>query len=422
MGEYLSRITDNILNAALKSSGAVLIEGPKWCGKTSTAKEFSNSTLFMQDPDHREENILAASLKPSLLLEGESPKLIDEWQVAPVLWDAVRHQVDVRQKLGQFILTGSVTPALDGMRSHTGTGRIARIRMRTMSLYESQESDGAISLSDLFNEVANMSAINKSTLEDLSFYITRGGWPGSLKIDKLYAEQSARDYLDSLVYSDVSNVDGSKKDPQKMMALIRSISRNIATEVKQSTIIKDMSGDDNESITSPTLRDYLNILERLFVLENLEAWSPNLRSATVLRKSPKRHFVDPSIAAASLGINHSGLLKDLNTFGFMFESLCIRDLKIYAESLGGKVYHYRDRYGLECDAIIVLRDGRWGAVEIKLGVHEIEKAVSNLKTLEKIVDTSKMNEPSFLMVLTGTTLSYQREDGVYVVSIASLKD
>lgn len=414
---YIPRIADQLLKDALKSSGAVLIEGAKWCGKTRTGREFSNSTLYMQDPDTRESSLQAANIKPSLLLVGAAPRLIDEWQVAPVLWDAVRHEVDMRGALGQFILTGSVTAVVDGLTSHTGTGRFSRIRMRTMSLYETNESDGSISLLALFEGNQEVSGINDITVEKIALYITRGGWPGSLMMETEFAEISAQNYLDSLVNSDVSNVDGTEKNPQKMMAVIRSLARNISTEVKHSTIIRDLS-NDNESISRPTLSSYLNVLERLFVLEDLEAWVPRLRSSTRLRTSPKRHFVDPSIATAALGVNSKGLLKDFNTFGFVFESLCIRDLKIYAESIGGNVYHYRDSNNLECDAVVVLRDGRWGAVEIKLGSHEIDKAAINLKSLVKNV----VNPPSFLMVLTGTNLSYQREDDVYVVSIGSLKN
>lgn len=420
--EYYPRIIDRVLNDSLESTGAVLIEGPKWCGKTRTAIEKSKSVLFMQDPDTRESNIQAASIKPSLLLKGDNPRLIDEWQVAPILWDAVRHEVDLRGVGGQFILTGSTTPILDSQISHSGTGRISRIKMRPMSLYESKESNGEISLLNLFNDEEELGSISNLEVEDIANALVRGGWPASVVAESGSPEKRAQDYVDSIVQTDVSQVDGIEKNPNKMFALLRSLSRNISTEANYSTIIKDMEGGERESISRPTIQSYLNALQRIFVVEDLEAWSPSIRSATPLRVSPKRHFVDPSIATATLGINHVQLLNDFKTFGYLFESLCIRDLRIYAESLGGKLYHYRDKNGLECDAVIVLRDGRWGPIEIKLGSNEFDKAAKNLKSLSEIVNTQKMNEPSFCMILTGTKLGYKREDGIVVVPIGCLKD
>lgn len=422
MKKYYPRIADKLLDEALESAGAVLIEGPKWCGKTWTAAKKSKSILYMQDPDTRESNILAASVKPSLLLKGETPRLIDEWQVAPVLWDSVRHEVDMRGEEGQFILTGSATPILDEQISHTGTGRISRMKMRPMSLFESNESSGEVSLKALFEQDYNIGSISNLEIEEIAKSIVRGGWPASVASKSESSFKRAQDYVDSIVQFDVSRVDGIEKNPNKMFALLRSLSRNISTEANYSVLIKDMEGGENESISRPTIQSYMNVLQRLFVVEELEAWNPSIRSATPLRVSPKRQFVDPSIATAALGINHERLLLDFNTFGYLFESLCIRDLRIYAEALGGKVYHYRDKSGLECDAVVVLRDGRWGAVEIKLGSNEFDKAAKNLRIFSEIIDTDKMNKPSFLMILTGTKLGYKRDDGVLVVPIGCLKD
>lgn len=422
MNEYYPRIADKLLTESLESAGAVLIEGPKWCGKTRTAQEKAKSILNMQDPDERESNLQAASIKPSLLLQGDPPRLIDEWQVAPVLWDAVRYEVDKRGQDGQFILTGSATPILDEQISHSGTGRISRIRMRPMSLYESRESSGDISLKDLFEKKNNINIRSNLEIEEIAKIIVRGGWPASVTSKQSTWEKRTQDYVDSVVNFDVSRVDGVEKNPSKMFALLRSFSRNISTEATYSTLLKDMEGGESETISRPTINSYLNALSRVFVTEDLEAWNPSIRSATKLRTSPKRHFVDPSIAVASLGINHESLLRDFNTFGYLFESLCIRDLRVYAEALGGKVFHYRDKNGLECDAVIVLRDGSWGAVEIKLGSYEFDKASDNLKKLESIIDNSNMKKPSFLMILTGTKYGYQRDDGVLVVPIGSLKD
>ncbi len=422
MKKYYPRITDKILDEALQSAGAVLIEGPKWCGKTWTAANKSKSILYMQDPDTRDSNIQAASVKPSLLLQGENPRLIDEWQVAPVLWDSIRHEVDMRGEEGQFILTGSATPVMDEQISHTGTGRISRIRMRPMSLFESNESIGAVSLKKLFDRNHNVESISNLEIEGIAKSIVRGGWPASITSKPEVASKRAQNYVDSIVQFDVSRVDGIEKNPNKMFALLRSLSRNISTEANYSVLIKDMEGGENESISRPTVQSYLNVLQRLFVVEDLEAWNPSIRSATPLRVSPKRQFVDPSIATAALGLTHERLLLDFNTFGYLFESLCIRDLRIYAEALGGKVYHYRDKNGLECDAVVVLRNGQWGAVEIKLGSNEFEKAAENLIKFSEIIDDKKMNKPSFLMILTGTKLGYKREDGVLIVPVACLKD
>jgi len=421
MKKYISRIADSLIEKALKSSGAVLVEGPKWCGKTSTARQLSKSYLYMQDPDQRSNYMKTADNKPSFLLRGETPRLIDEWQIAPVLWDSVRHEVDMRGEMGQFILTGSTVPIMDENISHTGTGRIARIRMRTMSLIESGESNGEISLKELFSDTNDIEGYANLSIEELARCIVRGGWPSSVSTKIERYEKHVQDYHDAIVNIDISRVDGIEKNPQKVAALIKSLARNISTETSLETLRRDMAGSENETVSIPTLLSYLNALQRIFVMEDLEAWNPSIRSKTPLRTSPKRHFIDPSIACAALGINGEKLLSDFNSFGYLFESLCIRDLRIYGDYLDGKVYHYRDKTNLECDAIIVLRDGRWGAIEIKMGAKEFDIAAENLFKLKERINTGKMLEPSFLMILSATNIGYTRADGIHVVPIGCLK-
>ena len=418
---YLNRISDQKLSHLLRAMGAVLIEGPKWCGKTRSAEEVARSVLYLQDPDTTKANKLMAQSKPSLLLEGETPRLLDEWQVAPELWNAVRFIVDKRRLKGQFILTGSVIPErTDDM--HTGTGRIARMKMRTMSLYESGDSNGEISLSALFDGNNNMEGRSGLTIEKLAFVINRGGWPAvARETDEKIALTVSADYVEAVANEDISKADGVEKNPDRVKALMRSISRNISCEARTSTILSDLAAND-ESLSQATVDQYVAALKKIFVIEDLPAWSAKLRSKTAIRTTSKRHFTDPSIAAASLRATPKRLLSDFNTFGFLFESLCIRDLRIYTESIDGSVYHYRDRNGLEIDAILQLADGRWGAVEIKMGAGEIEDAAENLLKLRKIIDTEKMNEPSFLMVLTGTEYAFQLKNGVWVVPIGCLKN
>ena len=418
---YLNRISDQKLSLLLRAMGAVLIEGPKWCGKTRSAEEVARSVLYLQDPDTTKANKLMAQSKPSLLLEGETPRLLDEWQVAPELWNAVRFTVDKRRIKGQFILTGSVIPErTDDM--HTGTGRIARMKMRTMSLYESGDSNGEISLSALFDGNNNMEGRSGLTVEILAFVINRGGWPAvARETDEKIALTVSADYVEAVANEDISKADGVEKNPDRVKALMRSISRNISCEARTSTILSDLAAND-ESLSQATVDQYVAALKKIFVIEDLPAWSAKLRSKTAIRTTSKRHFTDPSIAAASLRATPKRLLSDFNTFGFLFESLCIRDLRIYTESIDGSVYHYRDRNGLEIDAILQLADGRWGAVEIKMGAGEIEDAAENLLKLRKIIDTEKMNEPSFLMVLTGTEYAFQLKNGVWVVPIGCLKN
>lgn len=420
--KYLKRIADHVLQERLAASGAVLIEGPKWCGKTRTALENSKSHLFMQDPDKAVSYLKAADTKPSLLLKGDTPRLLDEWQTAPVLWDAVRFMVDQRGKPGQFILTGSAVPK-DNVVQHTGTGRISRLMMRPMSLYESMESNGSVSLKALFDGETEIDNFSTLTIEQIALAIVRGGWPASIGESEKIALRHAIDYVEAVINADVSRVDGIEKNPVRVRALMRSLSRNISTLATIRTIHNDIAmGDADESISEKTISQYLGALDRIFVTENLPAWNPALRSKTAIRTSPKRQFVDPSIAAAVMRLTPSRLLDDFNYFGFLFESLCDRDLRIYAEAIDGQIFHYRDGSGLEADAVIALNDGRWAAVEVKLGSKEIEDAAVHLLELKDKVNTEKMREPSFLMILTGTEIAYRRDDGVYVVPLGCLKD
>ena len=416
---YLRRVVDEYIDERLGSSGAILIEGAKWCGKTRTAQEKAASILFMQDPDEKALNLRLANNKPSLLLEGETPRLIDEWQIAPVLWDAVRFAVDKRGMPGQFILTGSSVPQDDSTR-HSGTGRISRVLMRPMSLFESQESNGSVPLSGLFESSSDIGAISNLSFEELTYALVRGGWPDSLGSTEKTAIRKMQDYIESMINLDISKTDNIKRNPDTVYALLRSLSRNVSATVAMSTICKDMKGDD-DSISEKTISEYINALRRLFIVEDLPAWNPSLRSKTAVRTSPKRHFVDPSIAVAVMEASSKTLLKDLNTLGLLFESMCVRDLRVYAQALNGSVYHFRDKNGLEADAIIRLRDGRWAAIEVKLG-DEIDKGAKNLLKLKDNVDTDYLCEPSFLMVVTATGYAYQREDGVLVVPIGCLRD
>jgi predicted AAA+ superfamily ATPase len=417
--QYLVRLCDLELQKALKSSGAVLIEGAKWCGKTSTASQMSNSTLFMQDPDNAASYLAMADIKPSLLLQGETPRLIDEWQMAPVLWDAVRFEVDKRNAVEQFILTGSAVPS-DNVTAHTGTGRISRMLMRPMSLYESLESNGSISLADLFAGKHDIEAVSELTIEKIAFALCRGGWPASVNKNKQAALRMATNYVEAVINHDVSRVDDVEKNPNRVRALLRSLARNISTMATIQTIHDDIEATDN-TISEKTISFYLNALCRIFVVEDLQAWLPSLRSKTAIRTSPKRQFVDPSIATAVMRINPEGVLKDFETFGFLFESLCTRDMRVYAQANDGDVFHYRDKSGLEADMVVVLHDGRWGAIGVKLGNKQIELAAKNLLKLKNKIDTHKMGEPSFLMVLTGGQFAYRREDGILVVPIGCLK-
>jgi hypothetical protein len=381
----------------------------------------AKSTLFMQDVDKTQHYMQIADTQPSLLLKGETPRLLDEWQVAPVLWDAVRFEVDKRNLPGQFLLTGSAVPR-DNVVQHTGTGRIAKLHMRPMSLYESLESGGEISLRALFDGTQEETmAFSKLTIEDIAYVMCRGGWPASIKLNQSAALDVSCNYVDAVIEEDVSRVDGVERNPQRVFTLLRSLSRNIATMATNTTIMQDMATSET-GMTAPTLDSYLNALRRIFVVEDVPAWSPSLRSKSVLRTSAKRQFVDPSIATAVLRANPEAVLQDFNTFGFLFESLCTRDLRVYAQANDGDIFHYRDKNGLEADLIISLRNGKWAAVEVKLGSKQIEEAATNLLKLRDIVDTAKMGHPSFLMVLTGGEMAYKRKDGVWVVPLGCLRD
>jgi len=418
---YLPRLCDVELQMALKSSGAVLIEGAKWCGKTSTATHASESVVYLQDPDHAKAYQAIADTKPSLLLKGTTPRLLDEWQVAPVLWDAVRFEVDQRTEPGQFILTGSAVP-MESETAHTGTGRISRIKMRTMSLFESKESNGQISLSALFDEKQeNIGALSDLTIEKMAFILCRGGWPASISIEGIPACRMAIDYVEAIINQDVSRVDNVEKNPERVRLLLRSLARNISTTSTFQTIRKDMEATDI-GLSDKTIQTYMNALRRIFVIEDLPAWAPSLRSKTAIRTSEKRHFVDPSIATAVLRTNPKGILADFTFFGFLFEALCTRDIRIYAQAIDGDVFHYRDKSGLEADLIVRLRDGRWAAIEVKLGTRQIEDAAKNLLTLKSKINEESMGKESFLMILTGGQYAYQRKDGIWIVPIGCLKN
>lgn len=419
--KYLSRLCDTELQLALKSAGAVLIEGAKWCGKTSTANNAAKSVVYMQDPDNTQSYQAMADTKPSLLLKGNNPRLIDEWQVAPVLWDAVRFEVDKRAERGLFILTGSAVPP-ENVTAHTGTGRISRMIMRPMSLFESLESNGQISIGALFNgKQKETDAISDLTIEQIAFLICRGGWPASIGQEKETALRMARDYVEAIIHQDISRVDNIEKNPERVRLLLRSLARNISTTANYQTIKQDIEATDI-SISDKTISTYINALRRIFVVEDINAWSPSLRSKTAIRTSEKRHFVDPSLATAVMRINPEGVLADFEYFGFLFESLCTRDIRIYAQANDADVFHYRDKTGLEADLIIRQRNGKWAAIEIKLGNKQIEEAAQNLLALRAKIDEEKMGKDSFLMIVTGGQYAYQRNDGTWVVPIGCLRD
>ena len=425
MAVYKYRILDKVLAKRLKSIGGVLIEGPKWCGKTTTSEKLAQSVIYMSDPANKNQYLEMAEINPQRLLEGATPRLIDEWQLAPKLWDAVRYEVDHRDELGQFILTGSSVPPSDKEIYHTGTGRFSWLLMRPMSLFESQESSGEVSLEDLFKTPVEISGKNNLSIEKLAFLVCRGGWPRATNIeDEEAALEQAYSYYEAVVRSDISRADGVNRDTERARKLMRSYARHQGTQATRQVIINDIILNDNDKIDLSTIHSYLNALRKIFVIEDMEAWSPNLRSKTAIRTSETRYFIDPSIAVAALGIGPNDLLSDLNTFGLLFETLCVRDLRVFADYLNGKVYHYRDKNGLECDAVVHLRNGSYGLVEIKLGGDRlIEEAVANLKKLESILDSDKMKKPAFLMVLTGVgEYAYRRKDGIYIVPVGCLKN
>ena len=418
MKVYRKRVADDILKRKLEGKGAVLIEGPKWCGKTTTAEQIAASILYMDDPEKKEQNLTMSELNPKRLLKGAVPRLIDEWQLAPKLWDTVRFEVDHRGELGQFILTGSAVPADTKEITHSGTGRFTWLTMRPMSLYESGDSTGDISLKVLFENTEEVDGTANLSLDRLAFLICRGGWPQAIDMDQ------ARDYYDAVVHSDINRADHVQKNPERVKRLMRSYARNQGGQVPNTVIAQDIAANDESPISEETVASYLDALRKIFVVEDMPAWNPNLRSKTAIRSSDTRYYIDPSIAAAALGVGPTDLLNDLKTFGFLFETLCVRDLRVFADALNGEVYHYRDKDGQECDAVIHLRNGKYGLIEMKLGGDKlIEEGAKSLKAMQEKIDTEKMKSPSFLMVLTGIgDYAYRRHDGVCVVPIGCLKN
>ena len=422
--EYKHRIADQMLSKKLASKGAILIEGPKWCGKTTTAEQQANSILYMDNPASLDTNLQMAEIDASVLLDGETPRLIDEWQLAPKLWDAIRFEIDHRRDVGQFILTGSAVPADEKDMHHSGTGRFSWLTMRPMSLYESGESNGKISLAHLFETPEKIVAINKLKIEDLAYLICRGGWPFACGLKDEAALDQAFDYVDAVIKKDISRVDGVNRNATTTRLLLRSYARNQGSQATIGTIVADMMTNDENEISVKTAGSYLETLRKIFVIEDSEAWNPNLRSKTAIRTANTRYFIDPSIGTAVLGLGPKDLINNLNTMGLFFETLCIRDLRVFADVLDGGVYHYRDKNGLECDAVVHLRNGKYGLIEIKLGGEKlINEGAVNLLSLADKINTEKMNYPSFMMVLTGTgDFAYRRKDGVFVVPIGCLKD
>lgn len=422
--KYRPRVADKLLVRKLKGKGAVLLEGAKWCGKTTTAEQIAKSVLYMSEPGKLAQNIQLANLNPGLLLNGDKPRLIDEWQVAPQLWDAVRFEADHSHELGLFVLTGSSVPPDMSNVVHSGTGRFAWLRMRPMSLWESGESSGEVSLSGIFDEKASVAGISKLTLTHVAFAACRGGWPLSVDMEDEIALDQSFDYVSAIEQRDIQQADGVMRDPVRVHRILRSYARHQGAQVTNAAIRADLIENEGETFDIDTIASYIRALKRIFVIEDVEAWNPNLRSKTAIRTSDTRYFTDPSIATASLGIGPSDLINDLETFGLIFETLCMRDLRVYAEASNGKVYHYRDKNGLECDAVVHLRDGRYGLIEIKLGGDKlIAEAAGTLLSLAGKIDSSKMKKPSFMMVLTATgDYAYRREDDVLVVPIGCLKD
>lgn len=424
MENYRKRIADDILQKKLRSKGAVLIEGPKWCGKTTTAEQAAKSILYMDEPSSIKQNLARADLDPESLLEGDVPRLIDEWQLAPKLWDAVRFSVDHKRKFGLYILTGSAVPANLDEIHHTGTGRFSWLKMRPMSLYESGESTGDVSLSELFNnEDCLLRGNSKLTLDDIAFLICRGGWPMAIDAPEDVALQQAIDYYDAVVNEDISRIDGARKENAYVKRLMRAYARNQGAQISIDTLLNDLLESESFETSNKTATKYINLLKKIFVIEDMKAWNPNLRSKTAIRTSDTRYFVDPSIATAALGIGPNDLINDLKTMGLLFETMAIRDLRVYADLLDANVYHYRDKNGLECDAVIHCRNGSYGLVEIKLGGDKlIDEGAASLKKLSSKIDTDKMKKPSFLMVLTANSnVAYKRNDGVIVVPVGALK-
>lgn len=426
MEGYKRRIMDGLLEKKLQAKGAVLIEGPKWCGKTTTAEEIAASKIMLSKPDIKEHFKSLLEIDTDAALAGEAPMLIDEWQTVPKLWDAVRYTVDHRHKMGQFILTGSAVPDKEAEkeREHSGTGRFAWLTMRPMTLFESGESNGTVSLGDLFSTPEKILQKNELKLTDIAFLICRGGWPTAVGLPEEAALEQAFDYYDAVTKEDITKVDGVKRASERVQRLMRAYARHQGTQASVATLKEDLKNNDTTALDEDTITSYLDALRKIFVVEDMPAWNPNLRSKTAIRTTDTRYFVDPSIATAALGLGPGDLINDLNTMGFFFEAMCVRDLRVFAETLNGKVYHYRDKTGLECDAVIHLRNGQYGLIEIKLGGDSlIKEGVQTLTALANQIDTTRMKSPAFMMILTATgEYAYRRpEDGIYVVPIGCLK-
>ena len=424
MKDYRQRIVDEMLKEKLKAKGAVIIEGPKWCGKTTTAMQIAGSVLRMDEPSKREANIQMSEIAPERLLQGETPRLIDEWQIAPKLWDATRYEVDTRGEEGQFILTGSAVPVESKEMTHSGTGRFTWLTMRPMSLYESNESTGEVSLEELFTTPKQIMGANSIDIDNLAFEICRGGWPHAVGMGEKAALSQAIDYYDAVIKSDINRADGVNKSPERVKRLMKSFARNQGVQVANTVLKADIQVNDTESLNEDTIASYINALKKIFVVEDMPAWNPNLRSKTAIRTTDTRYYIDSSIATAALGIGPNDLINDLNTMGLLFETMCVRDLRVYTEYLGGEVLHYRDKLGLECDTVIHLRNGKYGLAEIKLGGQKlIEEGAINLKSLAEKIDTTKMPAPSFMMIVVGIgDFAYRRADGIYIVPIGCLKN
>lgn len=422
MVAYKPRIADKLLARKMAGKGAVLIEGPKWCGKTTTAKQQAKSMLNLGESNVLRQSLQMMELSPITLLEGDTPRLIDEWQTIPPLWDTIRSEVDRRGDFSQFILTGSsVLPDAEST-IHSGTGRFARIKMRPMSLLESGESTGSVSLTKLFKGEPLKPQVNQKGLEDIAYYTCRGGWPQATLLEGEIALDQALDYFDSVVERDIQRVDGVKRNADRARLLLRSYARHISQQVSYATIKADMLSNDSQTLDEDTVADYIKALKRLFVIEDLEAWNPNIRSKAAIRTSDTRHFVDPSIGTAALGLVPKDLMNDLESFGLFFEDLAVRDLRIFADVLDGRLYHYRDSSGLECDTVLHRRNGTYALIEIKLGGEKaIEEAADSMKQLAETIDHTRMPQPAFLMVLTAVgPYAYRRPDGVFVVPITCL--
>ena len=422
---YRTRIADIILRDKLEAMGAVLIEGPKACGKTSTAEQQAKTIVYMDDPERREYYLNMAQTNIKFLLRGETPLLLDEWQLVPRLWDAIRFEVDHRDGDGQFILTGSAVPADVSKITHSGAGRFGWVTMRTMSLWESGDSNGAISLAALFARQVDVWAKANGTLERMAFLVCRGGWPKAImKKTEKAALMQVDEYYQAITRSDISRVDNVSRNPERAQRLMRSYARHQGSQASIPAILKDIAANESSEISDMTVESYLDALRKIFIVEDMPAWNPNLRSKAAIRSSDTRYFADSSLATAALGIGPNDLMNDLNTFGLLFETMAVHDLRVYADAIDGRVYHYRDSNGLECDAVVHLRNGSYGLVEIKLGGEtSIEEAATSLKKLREKIDTTRMKAPSFLMVLTAVgAFAYQRHDGVLVVPINCLKD